>query len=275
MISARSLIANVFESYQSIPLSFSRPAYWEALRTTYERTVADVQRLCVREGRAPASFRVLEIGAFCGIVATALRREGFAVTAFDLPLFMSDPELQRHYSRHAITMASGDLDKLPLEFADGSFDLIICCEVIEHLNFNPLGVFCEFNRLLRPDGVLYLGTPNQANIVKRLRLLRGASIHNPVIPDLVWQLNPMGDFSIGLHWREFTAEELAQLLRLTEFIVLEQYFCHVNDRQQSSALRRALVSAMYRAFPSFLPGQVAIGRKARDCTVASLIATSH
>jgi 2-polyprenyl-3-methyl-5-hydroxy-6-metoxy-1,4-benzoquinol methylase len=57
-----------------------------------------------------------------------------------------------------IGWVQGDLnERLPL--ADGSFDLIVAAEVIEHLE-NPRAMCRELFRLLRPGGWLVLSTPN-------------------------------------------------------------------------------------------------------------------
>lgn len=268
MKNGQAIIAEVFALYREVKLGFADAAYWETLRLCYERTIDDVLR--ITGNRRPESVRVLEIGSFCGTVATALRRCGYEVTACDLPLFTNDAALQQHYRDLGIHAVSGNLAEIPLPLAPASYDVVVCCEVIEHLNFNPLHAFCEFNRLLPPDGLLYLGTPNQANIVKRLRLLRGESIHNKVSPDLIWQLNSRAAFSIGLHWREFTAAELAEILELSGFAVIERRFCHMADRRNSPLLRRMLVDFMYRIFPAFLPSQVAIGRKIATRDIAAL-----
>ena len=103
-------------------------------------------------------------------------------------------------------------------------------------------------------------TPNQANIVKRLLLLRGRSVRDP-IERLEWQLDPQATFSIGLHWREFTAAELSDLLAMSGFRVIRQCYCYYNDRLQSPVWRRALVNCMYWMFPAFLPGQIAVAVK--------------
>ena len=57
-----------------------------------------------------------------------------------------------------IGWVQGDLnERLPLR--DGSFDLIVAAEVIEHLE-NPRAMCREIFRLLRPGGRLVLSTPN-------------------------------------------------------------------------------------------------------------------
>lgn len=48
-------------------------------------------------------------------------------------------------------------EMLPLP--DESFDLILCSEVIEHMDVDPMYALCEFNRLLRVGGTLVLPRP--------------------------------------------------------------------------------------------------------------------
>lgn len=45
-------------------------------------------------------------------------------------------------------------------FPDGAFDLVLMCEVIEHLPSDPMGAIAEANRVLRHGGRLLLTTPN-------------------------------------------------------------------------------------------------------------------
>lgn len=52
----------------------------------------------------------------------------------------------------------GDLAALP--FRDESFDVIVSRSVVEHLE-QPLAVFTELRRILRPGGRIVLATPNK------------------------------------------------------------------------------------------------------------------
>lgn len=49
----------------------------------------------------------------------------------------------------------GDLDMIELE---GKYNTIFCLEVIEHL-MNPLRLLEQINKILEPDGTLFLSTP--------------------------------------------------------------------------------------------------------------------
>lgn len=51
----------------------------------------------------------------------------------------------------------GDICEGIPEIKDGSFDFIICTQVLEHLK-EPKNAFQEFNRILKKDGQLYLTT---------------------------------------------------------------------------------------------------------------------
>jgi SAM-dependent methyltransferase len=63
-----------------------------------------------------------------------------------------------------------NLNTDPLPYADASFDLITCTEVIEHLE-DFRAALREIARVLRPGGVFVVSTPNVLNLRSRLRYL--------------------------------------------------------------------------------------------------------
>jgi SAM-dependent methyltransferase len=50
-----------------------------------------------------------------------------------------------------------------LPFADAVFAVVVCTEVLEHVD-DPSVVFAEIARVLRPGGLAYVTTPNYANV---------------------------------------------------------------------------------------------------------------
>jgi len=88
-------------------------------------------------------------------------------------------------------------------------DLVLCCEVIEHLNRWPLDVLSDLHSLLRPGGVLLLTTVNFVRLSNRIRMLFGKS---PLI-------NPFEKTPDGSnHIREYTVGELKRYLTKSGFI---------------------------------------------------------
>ncbi|WP_392710159.1 class I SAM-dependent methyltransferase [Rhizobium ruizarguesonis] len=63
----------------------------------------------------------------------------------------------RRYTRENLTFKQGDAAAVPLP--DGSADLVVSFETIEHVS-NQESAIAEFSRLLRPDGLLIISSPN-------------------------------------------------------------------------------------------------------------------
>jgi len=53
-----------------------------------------------------------------------------------------------------------DLNIRPWPWADNSFDLIVACAVLEHLQLTLLESFAECWRILRPGGILHVKLPH-------------------------------------------------------------------------------------------------------------------
>jgi SAM-dependent methyltransferase len=84
----------------------------------------------------------------------------------------------------------------------GAFDLIVMTEILEHLPVHPVDVLARAVRLLRPEGKLYLTTPNFFAQAHLEQLGRG---ENPCA------VYPAGDgnWDAHHHYREYDAVELA------------------------------------------------------------------
>jgi ubiquinone/menaquinone biosynthesis C-methylase UbiE len=64
-----------------------------------------------------------------------------------------------------INFLTADLFRLPL--ADASLDMLLCCEVVEHLP-DPQIALAEMARILKPGGYAFITTPNPDNLVERV-----------------------------------------------------------------------------------------------------------
>lgn len=66
-----------------------------------------------------------------------------------------------------------DLESTPIPVGDETFDVVICSEVIEHMEVDPMFMMAEINRVLKPNGLLVLTTPNVASSRGIWKMLRG------------------------------------------------------------------------------------------------------
>lgn len=99
-------------------------------------------------------------------------------------------------------LVRGNLEALP--FDDGSFDLVVCAQVIEHLLAPERGV-SELARVLQPGGTLLLTTDNRRNLVTK-------TLNAPrwLVLGLVGKRRARVRFAFP--HRDFTAGELEALL---------------------------------------------------------------
>jgi SAM-dependent methyltransferase len=78
-----------------------------------------------------------------------------SVTGLDVDVSTVTHARSRHPGPEFVV---GDVRELP--FADGSFDLVVCFETIEHVS-DPERVLGEFDRVMADDGLLLVSTPNK------------------------------------------------------------------------------------------------------------------
>lgn len=104
-------------------------------------------------------------------------------------------------------------------FADASFDIVLFCEIIEHLLMDPAKVLREIRRVLKPRGQLILTTPNISRLENVSRILSGANIYDPY----------SGYGPYGRHNREYNKHELHLLLTYVGFNIREMFSADVHE----------------------------------------------
>ena len=120
-------------------------------RGTYTFLAADVARQLSRY--APlAGATVADIGGGPGYTAEALRQAG--AHAFTIDPF--EDELSLH-GRTPVGAVAGDGLRLPL--ADGSLDLVVTLNALEHVP-DPWAFLTELVRVARPGGTVFVGVTN-------------------------------------------------------------------------------------------------------------------
>jgi SAM-dependent methyltransferase len=156
----------------------------------------------------PAGARVLELGANPYFITRLLRRRGLRVTCAN---WFGD-EFQAREHRQVIPDGHGgeqvfDFDHFNVErdrfpYPDRSFDLVLFCEILEHLPADPVHALAEIHRVLEAGGRLLLTTPNAVRSDRLARMQRGENVYE--------ELSGYGVY--GRHNREYTVEELERLL---------------------------------------------------------------
>src|SRR5215216_623617 len=149
--------------------------------------------------------RVLDVGCATGDLAEVLADHGCRVTGIEI-----DPKAARQAEKHCERVIVGDVEDLDLsgELDDGSFDVIVFGDTLEHLK-DPLRTLKRLKPFLQPEGYVVASIPNVAHGSVRLALMQGK-----------FQYSPLGLLD-DTHLRFFTRESVEQLFRDAGFLITD------------------------------------------------------
>jgi 2-polyprenyl-3-methyl-5-hydroxy-6-metoxy-1,4-benzoquinol methylase len=153
---------------------------------------------------------------------------------------------QQHYSSHPLYGGAQMISGKPWPVADGSIDIVIAMEVLEHLNDAQIEeTLAEFRRILRPGGYLLVTTPNEED-------LESMKYACPCCGSV---------FNIWQHLKSFSAASLSQILQDCAFRVQRTRAARLLP--PSAALLERLKNLMKRALgrPLWQPHLVVLAQR--------------
>jgi 2-polyprenyl-6-hydroxyphenyl methylase/3-demethylubiquinone-9 3-methyltransferase len=145
------------------PLSFLRTSVNPA-RFPYFRGV-----LLHRFGAGVPGMPALDVGCGGGLLAEEIARLGCRVTGID-PSANSLATARAHAIESGLTIDYGRATGEALPFEADRFDIVLCCDVLEHVS-NLDAVVGEIGRVLKPGGVFLYDTINR-NLVSRIAVIK-------------------------------------------------------------------------------------------------------
>lgn len=158
-------------------LDQGREPYYQQHRSRYAATLEALLRMRCRGGAA------LEIGytdLFLFLLGADLEMRAVYGTEF-----RADNEAVES-RRHTVTADGTTIDATivrvniedePLPLPDAMFDLVMCSEVLEHMDVDPMYALAEFNRVLKPGGHLFVSTPNSTSYAMVAKVIEGYRPH--------------------------------------------------------------------------------------------------
>lgn len=150
--------------------------------------------------------RVLDVGCSSGYLARPLVERGCTVVGVEQDAAAA--EAAREVCAEVLV---GDAETLELPFEPGSFDVVLCGDLVEHLR-DPERFLARVRPFLRPGGLLVLTTPNVANWAVRVGLLFGR-----------WRYTERGILD-RTHLHLFTRATLVETLARAGYRVVELDF---------------------------------------------------
>jgi len=196
--------------------------------------------------------RLLDCGSIPLLVTAALTARGYRVSGVDV----APARFARAIRDLGLDVQPCDIEREPIPFPDGTFDVVIFNELFEHLRLNPILTMREVCRVLHTGGLLVLSTPNLRSFRGVRNLILGDRGH-AVSPGGLQQYEKLETLGHMGHVREWTLTEVVELLD------------HVGLRGQEVIYRgghgAGLVGLAERALPAWRPFFTLVAtRPARD-----------
>ena len=190
--------SDIVKHLSTYDLSENEKRYLSFQVYRYAETLSLIVSIC----QECASKKVLDVGAGFGHMASTLKYFcNCEVYAVDF-----QAKLKALLKRRHITFKQVNLEEDEIPFDEGFFDLVLFCEVIEHLN--PLcvdKVLSEIRRVLSDEGLLLLTTPAQGPL---------SNVFNMFV-------KPKASYSKilekGLHTKVYRRKELHRILEHAGF----------------------------------------------------------
>ncbi|MCU0342276.1 MAG: class I SAM-dependent methyltransferase [Ignavibacterium sp.] len=229
------------EVNRSIPawLDPSHPNFkrWETARNLFIERGKFVRSI-IEQNKKVQNLSVLDLGSGEGGTANVFSQDNFVVS-FDLSLIRLQRQLLNvlpkegsYTTEKSISILTTDSSgsqatigmtfsnlvngtALQLPFSNQSFDLIIIQDVIEHLS-ETKSFITEVKRVLKPNGMIYLSTPNKYSI---FNFISDPHFGLPVVS--VLKRESIKKYFLK-HFRknDLNRQDIAQLLSLNELIKL-------------------------------------------------------
>ena len=198
-------------------LSFiSDPKEIAYTRQHLRRFVATLQRIPPAQ---KSNERLLELGSLTHLAPAIRKFCGYSEVCCadfweaDEKITHETMQQQNGPDQYTFELRNFNVESDHFPYPDAHFRVALCCELIEHLQRDPMHMLWECNRVLQPDGFLLLTTPNIASARAIEGLLVGCS------PYLLSQYNLKTP--VDQHNREYAPYEIGLALAAAGFTVVE------------------------------------------------------
>jgi S-adenosylmethionine-dependent methyltransferase len=132
----------------------------------------NVRRSLPRNG---SKYRALDVGGGTGFASVQLARMGFHVTLLDGSeemLRIAREQAEAGPARERISFCRANAGQLPELFDAGSFDVVVCHNLLEYVE-RPSATVRDISHVLRKDGMLSILVRNRAGEVLRAAIKSG------------------------------------------------------------------------------------------------------
>ncbi len=201
--------------------------------------------------------KILEVGAMPFILTIALQNKGLSVIGVDI-----QPErMKAVIENNNLNIIKCDIENEALPFDKNTFDIVVLNEVFEHLRINPIHTIGEIYRVIKPNGILLLSTPNLLSLKGWLSMIFKNKTQSSVYYEYL-KLSTLGHMG---HVREYTPVEVCEFLTALGFSV--EQIIYRGLPVSKSILKQTVTRLFLTVFPQLRRYFTVVARKA-DSTLS-------
>jgi 2-polyprenyl-3-methyl-5-hydroxy-6-metoxy-1,4-benzoquinol methylase len=197
---------------------------------------------------------ILELGAGNGLLANTILKQNGQINKYIIS-DLSENRLEgakKSIQDKRVSIKRIDVEDFDFESIE-KVDAVIMIALIEHL-IDPLGAMKRIKRALKPDGFVYIDTPNIADYGARFKLLTGRfpSTASKKEGNLRYDNTPVTLYDEG-HLHYFTYKSLSEMLiRYCDFKKTTKYFQMIGKRYFGKAIHHQLAKIWPEMFSSLI-----------------------
>lgn len=161
----------------------------------------------------PKNSKIIEFGSIPLVLTTAIHHLEYEIKGIDIA-----PERFRNaisFIGLDIIKANVETENIPVE--SDSFDAALFNEIFEHLRINPIYTMKEVFRVLKPQGILLLSTPNFTSFEN----LKSLILKGKTLEDIFFEYSKLENLGHMGHVRRYTSIEVGIFLEKIGFEIEE------------------------------------------------------
>lgn len=198
----------------------------------------------------PRGSKVLEIGSVPLILTSAIRQLGYDIQGLDI-----NPErFQSAILAQKLSIQQLNIETENLPFLENSFDAVIFNELFEHLRINLIFTMQEVCRVLKPNGIMLLSTPNLLS----LKSIKSLFMYGKGVADIYTEYSKIQRVGHMGHVRLYTVREIDEFLAKVGFETIEVVY---RGSSKEPGLYGSLENHLFRIFPQLRPSFSIITKK--------------
>lgn len=157
-------------------------------------------------------FSCIDVGTGVGNNLTTLLKYCKNINAVDVSEIAME-KLRKKYNKNLDKITVKKMSAEDLDYLSGSFDLVICTEVLEHC-LNIKKTLSECARVLKSGGYLIISSPNYFNLAGIVKIIK-----ENIYPRKTW--DAWGNHEAGIE-NFLTSFKIKKLIRDLRFDVVDQ-----------------------------------------------------